>query len=77
MKRNLTIQLDEKVIQKARIVAAKRSMSISRLVGEEISRAADKDMAWENAKKTALRQLDNPFHLGGGKLPSRESLHQR
>jgi len=77
MKRNLTVQLDEKVIQKARIVATKRSMSISRLVSEEISRAADKDTAWENAKKVALKQLDNPFHLGGGKLPSREALHRR
>ena len=77
MKRNLTVQLDEKIIQKARIVANRRSMSISRLVSEEISHAADKDMSWEHVKKRALRQLDNPFHLGGGWLPSRESLHQR
>ena len=77
MKRNLTIQLDESVIQKARVVAARRSMSISRLVSEEIERSAEKDNYWQVAKKTALSQLAKPFHLGGGPLPNRDTLHQR
>jgi Family of unknown function (DUF6364) len=77
MKRNLTIQLDEATVQKARIVAAKRSISISRLVSEEIIRAAEQDTSWQTAKAAALKQLSHPFHLGGGSLPSREALHQR
>lgn len=77
MKRNLTIQLDEDVVQKARVVAARRSISISRLVSEEIKRAAEKEDFWEVAKKMALQQLDTPFHLGGGKLPARENLYDR
>ena len=77
MKRNLTIQLDESTVKKARLVATKRSISISRLVTEEIEKAAQKDNSWQAAKRTALAQLEHPFHLGGGKLPTRESLHQR
>lgn len=77
MKRNLTIQLDETIIKKARVVAARRSMSISRLVSEEIERAAANDNYWQVAKKTALAQLNQPFHLGGETLPSREDLHNR
>jgi predicted transcriptional regulator len=77
MKRNLTIQLDESVIQKARIVATRRSMSISRLVSEEIEKTAKKDNYWQAAKKAALAQLDQPFHLGGRALPDREALHSR
>lgn len=77
MKRNLTVQLDESVIKKARVVAARRSTSISRLVSEEIERAAAQDTTWQTAKKAALAQLDHPFRLGGGKLPDRESLHER
>jgi hypothetical protein len=77
MKRNLTLQLDEITINRARVVAARRSMSISRLVSEEIERAAEKDDYWQIAKKVALTQLRKPFHLGGGTLPSRETLHQR
>lgn len=78
MKRNLTVQLDESIIQKARIVAARRSMSISRLVSEEIEHVAEKDNYWQLAKKTALAQLGQPFHLGGEVvLPTRETLHER
>ena len=77
MKRNLTLQLDEVTINRARIVAARRSMSISRLVSEEIERVAEKDNYWQIAKKVALAQLGQPFHLGGEALPSRETLHQR
>jgi hypothetical protein len=77
MKRNLTIQLDESTVQKARLVATKRSMSISRLVTEEIEKAAAEDNSWQVARRTALAQLEHPFHLGGEKLPARESLHQR
>ena len=77
MKRNITIQLDELVIKKARVVAARRSTSISRLVSDEIERAAKKDITWQVAKKAALAQLNQPFHLGGGALPTREALHER
>lgn len=77
MKRNLTIQLDEDIVQKARVVAAKRSISISRLVSEEIEKASEKEDYWATARKTALQQLSVPFHLGGGKLPSRESIYNR
>jgi post-segregation antitoxin (ccd killing protein) len=77
MKRNITVQLDDSTIQKARVVAARRSMSISRLVSEEIERTAAKDLSWKVAQKTALSQLAQPFHLGGGKLPSRDSLYER
>jgi len=77
MKRNLTVQLDESTIQKARIIATRRSTSISRLVRDEIERVAEKDTAWQAAKRTALTQLNSPFHLGGGGLPNREILHER
>jgi post-segregation antitoxin (ccd killing protein) len=77
MKRNITVQLDDSTIQKARVVAARRSMSISRLVSEEIERTASKDSSWEVAKKAALAQLAQPFHLGGAKLPIRDNLYER
>lgn len=77
MKRNLTIQLDESIIKKARVVAARRSTSISRLVSEEIERTAAKDAVWETAKKRALQRLNSGFDLGSGKLPKRETLHER
>lgn len=77
MKRNLTIQLDEAIIEKARVVAAKRSISISRLISEEIERIAAKENSWQVAKRKALIQLNHPFHLGGKALPPRQDFHTR
>ena len=63
MNRNLTIQLDENTIKNARIVAARRSISISKLVSEEIKKASDAEDYWVTAKRTALNQLQQPFHI--------------
>ncbi|HSH23130.1 MAG TPA: DUF6364 family protein [Acidimicrobiales bacterium] len=77
MKRNLTVQLDEATVKKARVLAARRSTSVSKLVAHEIERLVGEDEAYQRAKSTALAQLNRGFHLGGGPLPGRSSLHGR
>jgi hypothetical protein len=77
MKRNLTVQLDEATIGKARVLAARRSTSVSRLVADEITRLVEDDDRYHRARVIALRQLNRGFHMGGGPLPDRESLHER
>lgn len=77
MKRNITIQLEASTIKKARVVAAKRSTSLSRLVAQEIERAANQQDDYARAEVVTLNYLAHPFHLGGAVLPSRESLHER
>jgi len=77
MKRNLTIQLDESTIRDAKIIAAKQSMSLSRLVSEEIRKAAAKESSYEKAQRSALSRLKHGYDLGGGKMPDREKLHER
>jgi len=77
MKRNLTLQLDESVVRKAKIVAARRATSLSRLVADEIERLVDEEDGYQRAQAAALRHLGRAFHLGGGPLPARESLHAR
>lgn len=77
MKRNITVQLDAEIINKARVVAAKRSTSISSLVAQQIEQAAAQDDDYQRAQTKALEYLENPFHLGSISMPSRESLHER
>lgn len=78
MKRNLTVKLDESTIRKAKIVAAKRSTSVSRLVADEIDRLVRADDAYEQARIEALADLESGFDLGtGGRLPSREEAYDR
>lgn len=77
MRRNLTVQLDEETIRQARVLAARRDTSVSRLVAEEIERLTGEDLAYEQAHADAAAHLSHGFHLGGGQLPERGTLHER
>jgi hypothetical protein len=77
VKRNLTVQLDEDVIAKARVLAARRATSVSRLVADEITRLVADDDGYRWARATALGQLERGLHLGGSPLPERDELHER
>jgi len=77
VKRNLTVQLDEETVAKAKVLAARRSTSVSKLVAQEIRRLVGEDESYQRAKAVALAQLDRGFHLGGGPLPDRDILHDR
>jgi Family of unknown function (DUF6364) len=76
-KQNLTIRLDRKTIQRAKILAAKRSTSISSLVAGQIAILVGEDEAYERAERQALALLDQGFHLGGVIRSSRDELHER
>ena len=77
MQRNITLTLDDELISKARVVAARRNRSVSALLREELCRLVTEDDAYETAKRAALERLKRGTHLGGGSLPSREELHDR
>lgn len=77
MKRNITVQLDQSVIRNAKIVAARRSTSLSRFLAEEIQRIAAQESDYEKNKKLALARLRSGYSLGGARMPSREEIYQR
>ena len=77
MKRNLTVQLDEETVAKAKVLAARRSTSVSKLVAHEIQRLVGEDDAYGRARTAALAHLNRGFRLGGGALPRRDALHDR
>jgi predicted transcriptional regulator len=78
MQQNLTVRLDDHTIHKARILAAKRSTSISRLVADEIARLVREDDAYEQARVAALAELESPRDLGsGGRSPERDGVYDR
>jgi hypothetical protein len=76
-KQNLTIRLDRQVIRKAKIVAAKRSTSISGLVARQIEILVGEEEAFERAEREALSLLEHAIHLGGTTPLSRDELHER
>jgi len=77
MQRNITLTLDDELIQKARVLAARRKRSVSALLREELTRLVTEDEAYETAKRAALERLERGSHLGGGTLPSRDALYDR
>jgi predicted transcriptional regulator len=77
VKRNLTLQLDDDTVRRAKVLAARRSTSVSRLVAEEITRLVTEDDRYQRAHEVAARHLRKGFRLGGGALPDRDSLHER
>jgi hypothetical protein len=73
-KQNVTVSLSIQTIQKVKILAAKRSTSISGLLAEQIETLVGAEEAYENARRAALVLMDQGFHLGG--VPAtRDELH--
>ena len=77
MARNITLALDEETLHKARVLAARRNLSVSALLREEILRLVSRGDAYELARDAARRRLERGSRLGGGPLPRREELHDR
>lgn len=76
-KQNITVSLSTEVIQKARVLAARRSTSISGLLAEQIEALTGEDEAYERAKRSAIALMRRGFHLGGVISASRDELHER
>ena len=76
-KQNVTISLDRKTIQRAKILAARRSTSISGLLAHQIEILGGEEEAYERAERQAMTLLDQGFHLGGIVRVGRDELHER
>jgi hypothetical protein len=76
-KQNLTVSLDRQTIRMAKILAARRSTSISGLLARQIEILVGEEEAYERAARQAMSLLDQGFHLGGDIRVSRDELHER
>ena len=76
-KQNLTISLDRQTIQKAKVIAARRSTSISGLLAHQVEILVGEEEAYERAERQAMTLLDQGFHLGGAIRVKRDELHER
>jgi hypothetical protein len=76
-RRNLTIQLDDSTIRRAKIIAAEHGISIGGLVAQQIEQLVTEADHYAAAREQILQHLKKPpFRLGGAR-PSREELHDR
>jgi hypothetical protein len=75
-KRNITVAIEPGLLKRARAVAARRGLSVSALLAEELRELVAQDALYTAARKRALALFSTPLSLGGTPL-SRENLHER
>jgi len=76
MKQNITLSLDVSLIRAAKVLAAQRNTSISRLLAEELEDHIRRDQSYERSRRAALKLMEEGLPLGGQPL-TREQLHER
>jgi uncharacterized protein DUF6364 len=76
-RRNLTIQLDEATIRRAKIIAAEHGVSIGGLVTQQIEQIVVETDRYNAAREQILSHLKKPPFRLGGVRPGREKLHDR
>lgn len=62
---NLTLQLDDDVIRRAKVVAAQRGTSVSALVAMELGALVAREERYEDARRRALEALAAATPRGG------------
>jgi hypothetical protein len=76
VKRNLTLQLDDEVIKRAKVLAAKRGTSVSGLVAQELDRMVAEDERYEAAWRRARKAMGDATPRGGRGW-RRDDLYER
>lgn len=75
--RNVTVTLEEDVALWARVLAAKRNTSVSRLLGDLLKDMMEQEQKYGEAWHEYLSQEPLPLNRGGGPYPARDELHDR
>lgn len=73
--KNVTITMDDAVADWARLEAARRNTSVSRLVGEMLAEKMRHDDAYERAMREALEFKS--FGVSEGDYLTREQVYER
>jgi len=77
MKTNITVTIDVELAHEAKVLAARRGTSLSRLVSEKLEELVRRDNAYKAAVKKAIAEMENAPALGFQKPASRDELHER
>ena len=75
--KNITLTLDEKTANWARIHAAKRDMSLSRFVGELLHRTMQESREYETAMQRYLARKPVKLKRAGTSYLTREDVNDR
>jgi hypothetical protein len=75
--KNVTITLEEEVARWARVRAAERNTSVSKLVGELLREHMKDEQAYDAAMRRYLGRKPRRLKPRGESYPGREEVHER
>ncbi len=77
--RNITLSLPEEDVQRARVMAAQRGVSVSRLLADVLRDLVDRDAGYTQARARNLQAMASAADLGthGRSTWTRDDLHER
>jgi hypothetical protein len=61
---NVTLALPKSLLQRAKVVAARRNMSLSKLLAQTLEQIVDSDAEYDHAREWHMRYLDNAQPIG-------------
>jgi hypothetical protein len=73
----MTLSLEADLIREAKVLAARRGLSVSRMVALQLEEMVSNDRKYEAAMHRALERLENGFELSWSKPSSRAELYER
>ena len=71
---NITIKIESDLAREAKVLAAKRGTSLSRLVADQLALLVREDQVYASARRSALRHLKLGYDLDWDKPESRDVL---
>jgi hypothetical protein len=77
MKTNLTLRVEGEVVRAAKVLAARRGLSISRLLSDQLEELIRRETAYETARQRAEERLAHGYDLEWQRPSSRDELHER
>ena len=77
MKTNITLRLEADLIREAKVMAAQRGSSVSRMLAEQLEELLRRERDYESAKRRALARLEKGIDLDWEPAGSRDELHER
>ena len=77
MKTNVTLRIDADLLREAKVLAAKRNSSVSRLLADLLETLVRGERSYEAARKRALARLAKGYAWGWQRPEDRGELHER
>ncbi len=62
MKQNITLAIEKELLKKAKLLAAKKETSVTKLLTEQLVKLVSEEDQYDLAKKRALTLLKKGFH---------------